>query len=76
MSLYRHGNTIYRVLNDIEDSTDTNYTKTPTDLQQYKAKELRAHYYGSDDDGESKDLRKNIASSFKKFQQSRMSSLT
>lgn len=38
MNLYRNGNTIYRTINEIEDSTDINYTKTPTDLQQYKAK--------------------------------------
>lgn len=50
--------------------------KYPKDIFQYKARQLQLYFYGTDDDGESKDLRKNIAISFKKFQQSKQSSMT
>lgn len=72
MKLYRDDNTIYRTFNEIDEEEDEReYFKVPKDIFEYRAKEMQYYYYGSDDEGESKDLRKNISINFKKFQQSR-----
>lgn len=36
---------------------------------------MQLYYYGSDDEGDVKDLRKNINSNFKKFQQMKAMSI-
>lgn len=43
--------------------------KPASNLLEYKRRKVDAYYFGSDDEGEIKDLRKNISTSFKKFQQ-------
>lgn len=39
------------------------------DYLELKRRKVDLYYFGSDDEGEVKDLRKNIATSFKKYQQ-------
>jgi len=70
MKLYRDRDVIYRTFEPIEsdNEVETNYIKSPKDIFEYKARELQLYYYGSDDEGDAKDLKKNISTNFKKFQ--------
>jgi hypothetical protein len=36
---------------------------------EYRRRRVDKYYFGSDDDGEQKDLKKNVSASFKKFLQ-------
>jgi hypothetical protein len=36
---------------------------------------LQLYYYGSDDEGDMKDIKKNISTGFKKFQQMKISGI-
>lgn len=74
MNLYRDKDTIYRSLSPTEEETTPTYVKSPKDLFEFKQRELQSYYYGSDDEGDIKDLRKNIAIGFKKYQQTKTSS--
>lgn len=47
----------------------THHVKPCRDYLELKRRKVDRYYFGSDDEGEVKDLRKNIAASFKKYQQ-------
>jgi hypothetical protein len=52
-----------------EDESPVQHVKPCKDFLEYKRRRVDEYYFGSDDDGDAKDLKKNIASSFKKFMQ-------
>jgi hypothetical protein len=45
------------------------YSKKPKNYFDYKREEIRSYYFGDDDDGDFKDLKRNIQQSFKKYLQ-------
>lgn len=60
-------NTIYRTL-DYENYSEP-YRKIPTNYFEYKLTLIKNSYFGDDDEGDYKDLKKNVSQSFKKFLQ-------
>ena len=60
-------NTIYRTL-DYETYSEP-YRKIPTNYFEYKLMMIKNSYFGDDDEGDYKDLKKNVSQSFKKFLQ-------
>jgi hypothetical protein len=52
-----------------QDEEETYHVKPCKDYLEYKRRKIDRYYFGSDDEGETKDIRKNISVSFKKFQQ-------
>ena len=71
MSLSRFGDFILREFEGREgpEVEQREYVKPCRNYLEYKRRAVAAHYYGSDDEGETKDLKKNISASFKKFMQ-------
>ena len=65
----RLGNYILREWDNINKEERTEYMKPCHDYLEYKRRAVAEHYYGSDDEGEAKDIKKNISTSFKKFMQ-------
>jgi hypothetical protein len=45
------------------------HVKPCKDYLEYKRRRVDKYYFGSDDDGDAKDLRKIVSASFKKFVQ-------
>ena len=60
-------NTIFRTL-DYEIYSEP-FQKMPTTYFDYELMMLKNYYYGDDDEGDYKDLKKNVSQSFKKFLQ-------
>jgi hypothetical protein len=67
MSLQRHGQLLVREWE--EEESPQHHVRPCRDFLEYKRRRVDKYYFGSDDDGECKDLRKNISTSFKKFMQ-------
>lgn len=70
LQLYQDKRTIYRTVKNNE-MTSEQFEIIPKTIFEYKAAELKSYYFGSDDEGQSKDLRKNISLNFKKYQQNK-----
>ena len=67
LKLYRDGSTLYRLLDG--DDENEPYQKIPKSYFDFLRQDIRGYYYGDDDEGDFKDLKKNISQSYKKFQQ-------
>lgn len=74
VSLRKFEDKIYRSFSEEEE--DTHHIKPCKDYLEYKRRKVDKYYFGSDDEGEVKDLRKIISTSFKKFVQMQQLSKT
>jgi hypothetical protein len=70
VSLWRSDNLLVRCFS--EEGAPLYHVKPCKDFLELKRRRVDKYYFGSDDEGEVKDLRKNISASFKKFQQLQM----
>ena len=52
-----------------EEESVTEHVKPCKDYLQLKRRKVDAYYFGSDDEGEIKDTKKNVAASFKRYLQ-------
>jgi hypothetical protein len=67
MSLLRVEDKLIRCLS--EDEEETVHVKPCRDYLEYRRRRVDKYYFGEDDEGEVKDLRKLVSASFKKFVQ-------
>ena len=67
MSLYRYNDLILRTFE--EEESPTYHVRPCRDYLDFKRRKVDRYYFGSDDEGEVKDLRKTISTSYKKFLQ-------
>ena len=67
MNLRRHEKLLMREWE--EDEEPVHHVRPCRDFLEYRRRKVDKYYFGSDDEGEQKDLRKNISTSFKKFLQ-------
>lgn len=52
-----------------EEESPVHHVRPCKDYLELKRRKVDMYYFGSDDEGEVKDLKKNISTSFKKYQQ-------